>query len=221
MTSRPLPNLAISGFWDLGEDAWKDENDLNLLKLSVLVQGGVISKVSSTPGSPSAGDVHIFDETHGLQPNKIAVFDDSAWVYFTPNEGWLLYNRAEDYYEKFDGSVWAEFTTVGSGGGGATVSSEASTSRTAAATDSGLYIRFTSASAKTMTFAPESGVPIAVNTEITIRNSGSGNLTLVAGSGVTLNPPSGGTLIMDQRMTATIKKVASDVWDVIGHTVAA
>ncbi len=38
---------------------------------------------------------------------------------------------------------------------------------------------------------------------------------------LTLNAPSGGTLVMTDRMSVTLKRVASDVWDVIGQTVAA
>lgn len=45
--------------------------------------------------------------------------------------------------------------------------------------------------------------------------------TLTPGAGVTLNPPSGGTLVMTNGMSVTLKRVAVDVWDVIGQTVAA
>ncbi len=111
MASRTLPNVGLKGFWNLGEDGWEDEMDRNLLLISVLAQGGAISKVSATPGSPTDGDVHIFDETHGTQPNKIAIRDASGWIYVTPQEGWLVYNRAANYFEKFDGTVWAQLVT--------------------------------------------------------------------------------------------------------------
>jgi len=38
---------------------------------------------------------------------------------------------------------------------------------------------------------------------------------------VTLNAPSGGTLVLTNNMTVTLKRVAANVWDVIGQTVAA
>jgi len=117
---RTLPNLGLQGFFDLGEDGWDDEMSLNLLKLSVLTQGGVLSKVSATPATPDPGDVHIFAGDHPTNPNDVAVFDgetgEEEWKYFTPAEGWLLYNRTEDYYEKFDGTEWAELATGGGGG---------------------------------------------------------------------------------------------------------
>jgi hypothetical protein len=105
--ARTLPNLELIAFFLLGEDGWDDEMSLNLLKLSILTQGIAKSKVSATPGSPTEGDVHIFDETHATQPNKIAVYDDATWKHITPKEGWLIYNQATDNYEKFDGTVWA------------------------------------------------------------------------------------------------------------------
>lgn len=113
MADRELPNLGLKGFWLLGEDGWNTDHDLNLLKLSVLVQAGAISKVSATPGSPSEGDVYLFSETHPTQPNAIAIYDDGAWVYVSPNVGWLVYNEGAGYYETFDGSAWGELATGG------------------------------------------------------------------------------------------------------------
>lgn len=106
---RSLANLGLQAFFDLGEDGWNDEFDLNFLKLSVLTQGGFIDKVAATPGAPVDKDVYVFDETHPTQANKVAVYDVDTWKYFTPNEGWMLYNRTDNYFEKFDGAVWAEF----------------------------------------------------------------------------------------------------------------
>lgn len=113
MASRDLPNLALKGFFDLGEDGWDDEMSLNLLKLSVLVQATALDKVSADPGAPVNGDVYIFDETHPTQANKVAIRDDGAWVYVTPFEGWLVFNQAMGYYEKFDGTEWAELAIGG------------------------------------------------------------------------------------------------------------
>lgn len=124
MPARSLPNLGLQGFFDLGEDGWKDEMDLNLLKLSVLTQGGAISKVSATPGSPANGDVHIFDETHPTNANAVAIRDAGAWVYVNPAEGWLIYNRATNAYETFNGTAWAALATGGSGISGIRVEDE-------------------------------------------------------------------------------------------------
>lgn len=93
------------------------------------------------------------------------------------------------------------------------------TSRTLGLTDAWNYLRPNTTGAITLTVPTNASVAFEIGTEITIRALG--NVTLAAASGVTLNAPSGGTLSMTARMTVTLKKVATDVWDVIGQTVAA
>lgn len=93
------------------------------------------------------------------------------------------------------------------------------TTRTLALADAWNYVRPGTTSAITLTVPTNASVAFEIGTEITVRALG--NVTLAAASGVTLNAPSGGTLSMTARMTVTLKKVAADVWDVIGQTVAA
>ncbi len=120
MAGRALPNLGLTGFWTLGEDNWNDENDLNLLKLSVLVQGSVDEIVAALPGSPTNGDVVILNELNAENPNDIAIRDDGGWIYVSPQEGWMLHNKADAKFYKFDGTAWIEFVAGGGGGGGGT-----------------------------------------------------------------------------------------------------
>lgn len=103
---------------------------------------------------------------------------------------------------------------------GATIT-ESTTARNATLTDVGNYLRHVNASASTLTIPPQSSVAWPDDAEIHVRRAAAGNLTLTPGSGVTLNAPSGGTLVMSNAMTVTLKRVAADVWDVIGQTVAA
>ena len=103
---------------------------------------------------------------------------------------------------------------------GATIT-ESTAARNATLTDVGNYLRHTNASASTLTIPPQSSVAWPADAEIHVRRAAAGNLTLTPGSGVTLNKPSGGTLVMTNAMTVTLKRVAADVWDVIGQTVAA
>lgn len=93
--------------------------------------------------------------------------------------------------------------------------------------ESGSYIRMTSGHDKTVTFRPDSVEALPSDGEWHIRNSAStgspapGNLTLVAGSGVTLNAPADGTLILEPGMTVTVKRYGTNTFDVIGQTTAA
>ena len=55
-----------------------------------------------------------------------------------------------------------------------------------------------------------------------ISNYSSGAVTVVAGSGVTVHPPAGGTLVIPQYGTAGIKKAdnSADTYIVFGQTVS-
>lgn len=108
MPSRELPNIKLKGFWNLGEDAWKAENDQNLLKLSVLVQGGAIDIVSALPGSPVDGDVYINSTT-----DNICVRDAGAWFEITPLDGWWVYVRLQEQFYYFRDGAWAIYTGSG------------------------------------------------------------------------------------------------------------
>lgn len=99
------------------------------------------------------------------------------------------------------------------------VVTETTASRTLLLTDAGKYLRFTSTSAKTCTVPPQGSVSWADDTEVHIRNSAASNLTLAPGSGVTLTAQYNGTLVIPPQGTVTLKRVASNSWDVMGVTV--
>lgn len=113
MAARTLPNLGLKAFFDPGEDGWGDEMSLNMLLVSVLTQGGVISMVDATPGSPSDGDVYLYSAAHPTDANKIAIRDAGAWILVVPVEGWRVYDRSANVLRLYDGTAWVEF----SGGG--------------------------------------------------------------------------------------------------------
>jgi hypothetical protein len=92
------------------------------------------------------------------------------------------------------------------------------TTKTAALADRGIYYYATATGAKTYTFDTTAGGAAG---EYHLRNdAASGDVTL-AGSGVTLKPPKGGTLILEPGDTVTIKRAASNVFHVFGSTKAA
>lgn len=85
-----------------------------------------------------------------------------------------------------------------------------------------IYNRFISASAVTCTLPTNAAVPFPLWSEIHIRRSGNATLTIVPASGaVTIEAPSGGSLVLTKGMTVTLKKVGMDSWDLMGQTVAA
>lgn len=97
------------------------------------------------------------------------------------------------------------------------VATVATTTYTFAITDIYGYLRATNASGCAFTIPPNSSVAFPINTEITIRAATSGSVTVAAGGGVTLNVPSPFiATLLGLHSTATVKQVATDVWDLMG-----
>ena len=62
---------------------------------------------------------------------------------------------------------------------------------------------------------PNSSVAFPVGAQVHIRAVGAGGTTLAQGSGVTVNASPGG-LALAQGATATVVKVDTDEWDMVG-----
>lgn len=208
MPERTLPNLGLKAFFDLGENGWKDEMDLNLLTLSVLAQATVLSKVAAEPGSPANGDVHILDETHATHPNEIAIRDAGAWVYVEPSEGWLVYNQDETYFEQFDGAVWSQFLP---GAGGLALDDLTDVDLTTDAPDDDDILTWDATAGMWVPRAPAGGsaptesIIIAASDETTAITAGNGKVTFRMPYAFTLTAvrasvgtaPTGSTIIID------------------------
>lgn len=107
----------------------------------------------------------------------------------------------------YDGSIAAETIT------------ESGSSANLLNANRGKYQRWTGTGAKTLTVQPNATEAITQDAEFHITNRAtSGDLTIAAGSGVTINPPADGSLILLPGMMATLKRVASDEFDLIGQT---
>ena len=86
-----------------------------LVILDALVQGSVISRTeTSPPGSPETGDAYIVAATATGdwlgRENDLAVYEASAWSFYTPLTGFLLYCAADGEHITFAGSSWLSFT---------------------------------------------------------------------------------------------------------------
>lgn len=245
MTMSFGPNLGL-----LVDGAAAEQHFANLMAqfrgLDGLIQPHVKDKdLATPPGSPANGDMYIVAASPtgawASQAGKLARWyvipangsngtsGTSGWQFFTPRKGWFV--RVEDETDSggackrysYTGTDWVEEVASGGGGGGLTlptVVTESTTSRNASLSDINTYLRFTNVAASTFTIPPQSSVAWTANAEIHIRRAAAANLTLTPGSGVTLNAPNGGTLVMSNAMSVTLKRVASNEWDVIGQTVA-
>lgn len=94
--------------------------------------------------------------------------------------------------------------------------SEWSDSGTLALTDAVKFVGLNNAAAKTITVPPNSGVAFPVGTEIPIIQVGEGSVTVVAGSGVTINTPDN-LLLQRQYAQGLLRKTATDTWAFIRY----
>lgn len=217
--SIPILPLAV---WASGTN----ENSLpandNAIRLEALSREVISKAVTSQPVSPDDGDVYIIAATHtGAQwstfdPNDITIYRGGTWYAWAPVNGIVV--NLSGSLEEFSGS--AGWSGIGGGGSCCTppVVTESGTSLTATGSNEGNYTRFTNAGAKTYTF--DSAESYTVGDEYHGRNVGAGDLTLTESGSFTLNAPVGGTLVILQDGTFTVKIVGAAEGDVIGVTEA-
>lgn len=219
----------------LTETANGQANYLNvneaLQKLDQLVMPVVADKdLTSPPGSPADGSAYIVASgnwgTASSKAKQIAYWLAvvGEWQFAIPSTGWAVgvldepdVNGVPRVYT-YNGTDWVVAAITATAAPAETIT-DATTARVLVITDSGKYLRFTSTSAKALTVPPQSSVSWVADTEVHVRNHGASNLTLTPGSGVGLNPPYAGTLVVPPGGTVTLKRVASDSWDVMGQTV--
>jgi len=111
MVARAFPGLGLKGGYAEGEDGWGDDQNANLIRLSALCQGGVLGRIAAVPAAPAQGDVYILTAAPNTQ--SVALYDNAAWVYLAPAEGWLLYDKGADTFVMFDGVAWKVLQTGG------------------------------------------------------------------------------------------------------------
>jgi hypothetical protein len=84
-----------------------------LQKLDVLCQLAVVSRgLNAAPGSPADGARYLVGAAPtgawSGQAAKIAAWQDGAWTFLTPREGWIVWIGAEDRLLVHDGTAWRE-----------------------------------------------------------------------------------------------------------------
>lgn len=82
----------------------------------------------------------------------------------------------------------------------------------------GTYNYFSSGSAVTLTVQPNATAAIPDNAEYQIEARGAGGLTIVADSGVTILPPKGGSLVLEDGDFVVLKRTGVDEYKLVGST---
>ena len=96
------------------------------------------------------------------------------------------------------------------------LNAQTGTTYTLAATDAGDLVTLANASAITLTVPTNASVPFAIGTQITITRAGSGALTIVGDTGVTVNSADGFLKLRAQWSSGTLIKVNTNSWILIG-----
>ena len=91
-----------------------------LRALDAVVQLMVLDKdLNSPPGSPAEGARYIVAASPtgawSGHAGKVAAYQDGAWAFYVPREGWLAWAADEDALYVWTGSAWSAF--AGGGGG--------------------------------------------------------------------------------------------------------
>jgi len=107
-------------------------------------------------------------------------------------------------------------TTVFGGLTKATLNNQTGTTYTLVLADAGKTVDLNNASSISMTVPPNSGVAFPVGVRIDLVQSGAGQVTVVAGSGVTINSKAGNLKIKGQWSAATLIQRSANSWVLVG-----
>lgn len=91
--------------------------------LDAIVQLCVLDRsLSAPPSSPAEGARYIVGGsptgTWGGHAHEVAAFQDGAWMFYVPLEGWIAWVADEDIAVVWSGSAWGSLATGEGGGGG-------------------------------------------------------------------------------------------------------
>lgn len=142
-----------------------------------------------------------------LMSQVVAVFVDATArtaAIETPTEGQLTYLTGDNKYQYYNGSAWADLLSTGS-------VSNKTANYTTAATDAGNTINSTG-SAITVTVSNT----LTAGQRIDFVQTGAGQITFAAGSGVTLNSKGAKLKTAGQYSAASVLCVASGSYVLIG-----
>ncbi|WP_324615024.1 DUF2793 domain-containing protein [Hyphomicrobium album] len=91
--------------------------------LDAVVQLSVLDRhLGAPPSSPAEGARYIVATSPSGgwsgQAGKVAAYQDGAWMFYVPSEGWIAWVADEDIAVVWTGSAWGSLATGEGGGGG-------------------------------------------------------------------------------------------------------
>jgi len=90
--------------------------------LDAIVQLSVLDRdLSAPPGSPAEGARYIVAASPtgawSGHAGNVAAYQDGAWMFYAPSEGWIAWIGDEDAAVVWDGAAWSALASGGGGGG--------------------------------------------------------------------------------------------------------
>jgi len=217
MPERIMPGLGLRAFYDPGQRNWGTSLSEDLRRLSVMVQARAASRTTTLPASGNSGDITIVPAGSPANANALALWDGEtgaeAWVFLTPQDGWQVWITDEARSVRFTGAAWVEVPRPGI----VTIRTLTGTAHTLEAIDLGAILETSGASPVTVTIPTEASVAFEIGTLINITQGGSGVATITAGTGVSLNGVTGGSVALDGPWSgAALTKRGEDAWIIQG-----
>lgn len=121
-----------------------------------------------------------------------------------------------------NGTTWASAAPAGGGGSSVrAINTQTGTTYTFALTDgsgngNNPLVTLDNAAGVSATVPPNSSVAFAIGSQIDILQLGAGDVTFVAGSGVTINSPNGALVIDSRYSGVSLVKTGTNTWDLFG-----
>lgn len=97
------------------------------------------------------------------------------------------------------------------------INAQTGTTYTTVLADDGKLVTCDNAATISVTIPPNSSVAYGIGTQINFMQLGAGQVTIVAGSGVTLRSQGSKLKLAGQYAVATCVKIATDTWAVVGN----
>lgn len=86
-----------------------------LRRLDMHIQTSVINLTTTATPAASEGDIYIIGgtptgqwSTDSAAADDIAMYYNSAWYYFTPFDGYLIYDKDTNVFYKYENSSWVK-----------------------------------------------------------------------------------------------------------------
>lgn len=182
------------------------------------LSAAVISRATAAPpGSPALGNLYIVPSgatgAWAGQTDKVAFYNGATWEFYTPAEGWRTWVSDENLMVVYTGAAWDD-TILGGGSIAPSAPTEKTASYDVADGDltGGQYHEANSASAITIT-VPSGLLNLG---PLIVERVGTGTVTFVEGSGVTVQSKSGLLAIGSQFGAVTLVPKGSDRYSLIG-----